>query len=200
MEGSGGMPVRSSVSGSHFFMWRDMQTIDWIMIAIVGLGAVVGFSKGFIRQLVSVVGLVAGLLVARALYASVGEKLAMETGTSLTFARGLAFLLIWLVVPVGLSLAATLLTKAVDSIHLGFVNRWLGAGLGALKYILLISLVIALIEYIDSEDSLIQSTKKKESVLYYSMESLSGVFIPVIKDATKQLIDTDICNKNPINM
>ena len=142
----------------------------------------------------------AGLLVARALYASVGEKLAMETGTSLTFARGLAFLLIWLVVPVGLSLAATLLTKAVDSIHLGFVNRWLGAGLGALKYILLISLVIALIEYIDSEDSLIQSTKKKESVLYYSMESLSGVFIPVIKDATKQLIDTDICNKNPINM
>jgi membrane protein required for colicin V production len=174
-----------------------MQTIDWIMIAIVGLGAVVGFSKGFIRQLASVVGLVAGLLVARALYASVGEKLAMETGTSLTFARGLAFLLIWLVVPVGLSLAATLLTKAVDSIHLGFVNRWLGAGLGALKYILLISLVIALIEYIDS---LIQSTKKKESVLYYSMESLSGVFIPVIKDATKQLIDTDICNKNPINM
>ena len=105
------------------------------MIAIVGLGAVVGFSKGFIRQLASVVGLVAGLLVARALYASVGEKLAMETGTSLTFARGLAFLLIWLVVPVGLSLAATLLTKAVDSIHLGFVNRWLGAGLGALKYI-----------------------------------------------------------------
>ena len=170
------------------------------MIAIVGLGAVVGFSKGFIRQLASVVGLVAGLLVARALYASVGEKLAMETGTSLTFARGLAFLLIWLVVPVGLSLAATLLIKAVDSIHLGFVNRWLGAGLGALKYILLISLVIALIEYIDSEDSLIQSTKKKESVLYYSMESLSGVFIPVIKDATKQLIDTDICNKNPINM
>ena len=168
------------------------------MIAIVGLGAVVGFSKGFIRQLASVVGLVAGLLVARALYASVGEKLAMET--SLTFARGLAFLLIWLVVPVGLSLAATLLTKAVDSIHLGFVNRWLGAGLGALKYILLISLVIALIEYIDSEDSLIQSTKKKESVLYYSMESLSGVFIPVIKDATKQLIDTDICNKKPINM
>lgn len=170
------------------------------MIAIVGLGAVVGFSKGFICQLASVVGLVAGLLVARVLYVSVGDKLAMETGTSLTFARGLAFLLIWLVVPVGLSLAATLLTKAVDSIHLGFVNRWLGAGLGALKYILLISLVIALIEYIDSEDSLIQSTKKKESVLYYSMESLSGVFIPVIKDATKQLIDTDICNKNPINM
>ena len=30
-------------------------------------------------------------------------------------------------------------------------------------------------------------------MLYYSMESLSGVFIPVIKDATKQLIDvTDI--------
>lgn len=51
-----------------------MQTIDWIMIAIVGLGAVVGFSKGFIRQLASVVGLVAGLLVARALYASVGER------------------------------------------------------------------------------------------------------------------------------
>ena len=75
-----------------------------------------------------------------------------------------------------------------------------GSRTGSAEIHLLISLVIALIEYIDSEDSLIQSTKKKESVLYYSMESLSGVFIPVIKDATKQLIDTDICNKNPINM
>lgn len=177
-----------------------MQTIDWIIIAVIGLGAVTGFAKGVIRQLASVVGLVAGLLVARALFASVGEKLASETGASLTFARGLAFLLIWLVVPIGLSLAATLLTRAVDSMHLGFVNRWLGAGLGALRYALLISMVVCLIEYIDSEDSLIHSTKKKESVLYYPMESLSGVFIPVIKDATKQLIDTDICNKNPINM
>jgi membrane protein required for colicin V production len=37
--------------------------------------------------------------VARALFASVGEKLAEELGTSLTFAQVVAFILIWLLVP-----------------------------------------------------------------------------------------------------
>lgn len=106
------------------------------------MGAVLGFSKGFIRQLASIVGLIAGLLIARALFASVGERLAEELGTPLTFAQVVAFILIWLVVPIVFLFLASALTRVIDIVKLGFVNRMLGAGLGALKYMLLVGIAI----------------------------------------------------------
>ena len=70
--------------------------------------------KGFVKQLASIVGLIAGLLVARALFASVAEKLAPVLGTSTVIAQILAFVLIWVAVPLGFVLVASFLTKALD--------------------------------------------------------------------------------------
>lgn len=153
------------------------------------MGAVLGFSKGFIRQLASIVGLIAGLLIARALFASVGKRLAEELGTPLTFAQVVAFILIWLVVPIVFLFLASALTRVIDIVKLGFVNRMLGAGLGALKYMLLVGIAIHFIEFVDSKDNLIKSTVKQESVLYYPMEDFSDIFYPTIKNVTEQLID-----------
>lgn len=110
-----------------------METLDWIIVVVLALGAISGFLKGFLKQLASIIGLVAGLLVARALFAAVGEQLAVKVGTSVTFGQILAFLLIGLVVPLGLSILASALTKIVDMVSLGFINRWLGAGLGTIN-------------------------------------------------------------------
>lgn len=168
-----------------------METLDWIIIAVIAIGAILGFTKGFLKQLASIVGLIAGLLVARALFVSAGERLATEIGASVTFSQILAFIIIWMVVPVSLCIIAGMLTKAIDAISLGFINRWLGAGLGAIKYGLLASIVICFIEYADTENTLIQPTKKQASVLYYPMKRFSGIFIPVVKDVTQHLINTD---------
>ncbi len=180
---------------------NKMTTLDFAIIGIIFIGAILGFTKGFIKQLSSIVGLIAGLLLARALFASVGEKLAIELGTSVSIGQTIAFFLIWLVVPLTISLLASMLSQAVEAIHLGFINRWLGAGLGVIKFALLTSMIVYFIEYIDSKDNLIQSTTKSKSLLYYPIKDFSGIFIPKIKSVTKQLIDTDIiCYKNPINM
>ena len=100
-----------------------MTTIDLVIVIVLAVGAIVGFMKGFIRQIVSMVGLIAGLLVARALFGVVGEKLAAEAGMSVTFGQILAFILIGVVVPVGLSVAASILTKVASAVHLSFLNR-----------------------------------------------------------------------------
>ena len=52
-----------------------MATIDIIILIVIGAGAIVGFVKGFIRQLASILGLIVGLMAAKALYASLAEKL-----------------------------------------------------------------------------------------------------------------------------
>ena len=97
-----------------------MTTIDIIILVVIGVGVIQGLMKGFVKQLASIVGLIAGLLVARALFASVAEKLAPVLGTSTVIAQILAFVLIWVAVPLGFVLVASFLTKALDAVRLGW--------------------------------------------------------------------------------
>lgn len=166
-----------------------MSPLDWFIAGIIALGVAIGCMKGAIRQLASIVGLLAGLLLARSLFVAVGDRLGEELGTSVTFARILAFILIGVLVPVVFLFLASVLTRIVDGLQLGWLNRLLGAGLGAIKYVLLLSIAIHCMEFIDSEDNLISSTNKQQSLLYTPVKDSAGYFYPVIKDVTKQLIN-----------
>ena len=163
-----------------------MTTIDIVILVIVGAGAVLGFMKGFLKQLAGLLGLVAGLLLAKALYATVAERVFLPLTDSLTVAQVIAFVAIWLAVPLVFLLVASLLTKAMEAVALGGVNRLLGAGLGAVKYALLVSLLICVVEYIDTDHSLLKKTKKQESVLYYPMEKFAGAFLPAAREVAEE--------------
>ncbi|MBM6961123.1 CvpA family protein [Bacteroides caecigallinarum] len=170
----------------------NLSVLDWIIIAIIALGVVFGFMKGAVKQAATIVGLIAGLLLARALFSQLGEKLAVELGTTVSMAQVIAFFMIWILVPVVFLILAYMLTKALEIVHLGIVNRLLGALLGALKYAFIVSLAISFLEYIDSKDELINRTVKQSSLLYYPVKELSGLFIPTLKNVTNEIIQTDI--------
>ncbi|WP_300726426.1 CvpA family protein [uncultured Bacteroides sp.] len=167
-----------------------MTTIDLVIIIVLAIGTVLGFMKGFIKQIISMVGLIAGLLVARALFGVVGEKLAVEAGMSVTFGQILAFILIGVIVPIGLSVVASILTKVTSAVHLGFINRWLGAGIGLIRYGLIVSIAIQLIQFVDVKNSLIQKTTKEQSALYYPMEKFGGIFYPAFKTVANEIINS----------
>lgn len=165
-----------------------MTTLDIIILVVLGAGAIVGFSKGFLKQLASLLGLVAGLLIAKALYATVAERVFLPLTDSLTVAQGIAFVVIWLVVPLAFLLLASLLTKAMEAVSLGWVNRLLGAALGALKAALLVSLLVCVVEYIDTDNTILKKTKKQESVLYYPVEKFAGLFLPAAREVASELL------------
>ena len=165
-----------------------MTIIDILILIIIGAGVVVGFTKGFIRQLASILGLIVGLLAAKALYMSLAEKLCPTVTESMSLAQVLAFVMIWIAIPLIFTLVAMVLTKAINAISLGWMNRWLGSGLGALKFMLLTSLVICVIEFIDGDNKLISATKKNDSLFYYPVKTFAGIFFPAAKSITKQYI------------
>ena len=165
-----------------------MTTIDIIILIALGAGVIIGFMKGFIRQLASILGLIVGLLAAKALYTSLAVKLCPTVTDSMTVAQILAFVIIWIAVPLIFTLVASVLTRAMEAVSLGWLNRLLGAGLGALKYLLLVGLVVCVIQFIDADSQLISQTKKEESLLYYPMERFAGMFFPAAKEVTQQYI------------
>ena len=75
----------------------------------------------------------------------------------------------------------------MKAISLNWLNRWLGSGLGALKFLLLTSVVIGAIEFVDGDNKLLVQQKGR-ILLYYPMERLRGSFFPAAKNMTQQYI------------
>lgn len=149
-----------------------MAALDVILAAILLWGAFKGWSGGLFRQLASIGGVLAGLIVARMLYAVLGDYLAPHLGTPQTVAYVLAFILIWVGVPMALSVGAFLLTKTAETLSLGGLNRLGGAVIGVLKYCIVLSCllhVFTVFHWIDEE--------KAESSVLVRPVSRTGAFL-----------------------
>lgn len=173
--------------GTLFFI--EMEVIDIIILVLIGIGAISGLMRGSIKQLAQIVGFVAGLLLARGMFGVVAEQLAPALGTSITIAQILSFILIWVAVPIGCSLIASVLTKALNVVNLGWLNRLAGAMLGAVKLMMLIGLGIYVLEYIDPKSEMVSKTTKKSSLLYSPMKEFVDQCLPVVKDVTEDIKD-----------
>lgn len=165
-----------------------MTTIDIVLLVIIGLGGVWGFNIGFFKELASILGLIAGLLIALALYNVVAERLSPSLVESMTLAQIIAFVAIWVVVPLILSLVASAVTRLLEAISLGWVNRLLGFALGVVKYVILIGLFANVLDYIDTNHTIIGKTIKENSSLYYPIRDFVGSFFPTAKEMTEQYI------------
>ena len=170
------------------FQFNKMEIIDIVILVMIGVGVIQGLMKGSIKELAAIVGFIAGLLLARALFGTVAEQLAPALGTSITIAQILSFILIWVAVPIGCSLIASVLTKALDAVNLGWLNRLAGALLGAAKMMLLVGIGIYVLEYIDPKNEIVSKTTKKASVLYSPMKEFVDTCLPAIKDVTDDII------------
>ncbi|NLZ72761.1 MAG: CvpA family protein, partial [Bacteroidales bacterium] len=147
-----------------------------------------GLIRGFIRQIAAILGFIVGLIAAKSLYMYLADYLHPYITHSLTAAQVIAFIAIWIAVPLLFALIGSLLTRGFTAMALGGLNRLLGFLLGGLKYFLLMSLCVGVFEYIDSNNNLISETNKRASVLYYPMNNLTGIFLPVAKEAYNYII------------
>lgn len=102
-----------------------------------------GWRRGCLNQVVSFAAFFVGLFLAKTFYSTLGTSLSPNLDGNETLANVIAFVLIWLVVPVVLSLAAELITKMLNFVFLvGTLNKFLGAVVGFLKYEVILGSVV----------------------------------------------------------
>jgi membrane protein required for colicin V production len=109
---------------------------DWFLVLIVLISTLAAFQKGIIRVLLSLGGLIVGMIVASWNY----ETLALSLQRSIPnfiVCEVVAFLAIFVLVLVLFSLVAKAISKTVKAIGLGFVDRLLGAAFGLARGVLL---------------------------------------------------------------
>ena len=139
-----------------------MAFIDFIILLLAIWAVYRGWRAGFLKEIISMIGFFVGLFLAAALYSNFGEYLAPKIGASPGVSDVIAFILIWVVVPILLGMVANILTKALKGMKLGLPNSILGAALSTMKYLVLMSCIFNVMSAI----GITGPEKTKDSVLY----------------------------------
>lgn len=151
-----------------------MQTIDVVIILLVLWAAYNGWKHGLIKEIISMIGFFVGLFVAYELYTTFGNYLAPSLSSNATAGRYLgyfvAFVGLWIVVPILLGVLANLVTRSLKLIHLGLINSLGGALVSTAKYVILMSFVFSAMNFL----GIMSQEKKDAALLYKPVASLAG--------------------------
>lgn len=139
---------------------NEMNGFDILFILVLLAGAWKGWSNGLLKEVLGLIGVFVGLYVARLLYEKVGFYLAPHLGTPPAITNIIAFALLWMGVPVILSILGELLTKFLELVGLDSINHIGGLIVSLVKYGLLLGVLcnVLAITHLVSEEAQQTST------------------------------------------
>ncbi len=142
--------------------------IDIFILIIIAWALYNGWKHGLLRELVSTVGFFGGLLIAALCYETLGEYITV-TGSEVNMMTSIfAFFLLWIIVPIALGAAASILTKALKCMKLDGINCFLGGVLSVVKYAVLMSCVFNMMTVL----GIMNEERTAESRFYKPAKSL----------------------------
>jgi membrane protein required for colicin V production len=118
-----------------------MSRLDSIIIVVVLLSGVLGIYWGFIRQVLALAGLIAGLVFASHFGASIADALSSFIASD-ALARVLGFGIVFVGVSTAASLLASLLRRFVGLLFLGWLDHLAGGLLGLLQGMMICTVVV----------------------------------------------------------
>jgi membrane protein required for colicin V production len=166
-----------------------MNIIDIVILIPIGLGFIFGLFKGLIKELMSLAAIIIGIYGAKFFAPALASVLIKLFNSHNSVIIPVAHLTVFLLIVGILMLLAHVFDKIISSISLGGLNRILGGVFGGLKYALLISFLINIVDIVDRQFHVIEKETKETSFIYGPMLA----FGPVIWDEIQQL---DIFDKN----
>jgi membrane protein required for colicin V production len=139
-----------------------MNSLDIVILGIIGLTIASGLIKGLIKQVLSIGGVVIGYLVAVKLYEPVAAYFSGSEESSGT--RIITFLIIFILCIVLAALSTKIAEKFIEFAGITWANRIAGAGIGLLKGLLIVLVIVGVLSTFLPSDT---ETLKKSVTLPY---------------------------------
>jgi membrane protein required for colicin V production len=136
-----------------------MNILDIVIIVIVGFCLLRGAFRGIVKEVSSIVGVLAGFYGAYTYYKPVAGMLASFI-TSSEYQNIAAFLVIFGGVFAAVSALGILIKMLLKVVFLGWVDRLCGAVFGFLKGVMICSVILmALTSFLSKNDSIVKNAK-----------------------------------------
>jgi membrane protein required for colicin V production len=149
-----------------------MNVLDALIAIIIGWNLIRGFNKGFVEELLSLVGIIASLTLAYKLAPPAAQFLVKRPDSSTVALTGFFLFLIFFLAT---KYFASIVESKVAESSLGMINNILGFFFGIFRGILIASLVVFLVAAVSPDGYLIKRS------------SLGGATVPVVDKILKVL-------------
>jgi len=169
-----------------------MNTIDLVFAILLLWAAYRGFSKGFIVQLATLAALLLGILGAVMFSDFTSGLIIKKFDVSGQYLPIISFAVTFIAIVIGVHLLAKMINKLLEAIALGIVNRLLGVLFSVLKIAFVVSIILVLVNKVDSKYNFIPDETKDNSLLYKPLSNFAPMIFPYLNfDKMKEKIDTE---------
>ena len=162
-----------------------MNPLDMVIIVILGYSLIRGIFRGLVKEISSIVGVLAGFYAAYTYYPFLARFLARWISNT-GYLNILSFLIIFCFIIILISIVGIIIKYLLNIAFLGWVDRICGAGFGIIKGILIVSVVlISLTAFLPKGAPII-----KNSLLSPHVTLISEKMVKVVSKDLKQLYET----------
>ena len=160
-----------------------MSILDFIIVAIAVISFLWGIRKGFVGQLMSLIGLIFGLWGASKLTVPITTKIMPLLGPSVPegTVRIIVYIILAVLFIILFNWLGRLLEKVMNLTILGGLNKVLGAVFSLLKAVVVAMIIASIIDQSPESLGLSKCAFIKESKIYPILVHQAELFFPFIK-------------------
>ena len=157
----------------------EYSYIDLIILIPFLFGLYRGFTKGLIVSLATLLGLLLGIYGGVHFSNLTSDFLFKQFEIDIPL---VAFSITFLILMIGVYFLGKLLSRFIDLLALGFINKIAGAIFGAAKIALVLALLLLLFEHINQKFNLISEAEIEKSQMYVFLKQTSEIVFPYFEE------------------
>ena len=167
-----------------------MNIFDMVIVVILCFGMIRGIFRGLIKEMASIVGVLAGFYFSYTYYTTI--KLPIITGfvSDPAYLNIIHFMIIFCTVFLIISILGVMIKYIMNIVFLGWVDRICGFGFGFIKGVLIISvLLIVLTAFLPPGSPLIQDSRLSPQVTKLSENMAKVISLDMKRDFETKIDD-----------
>lgn len=157
-----------------------MNYIDILLCIPLVWGLYKGFTKGLIIEAATLVAFSLGVWAGITFSDYIAQKLRDHFGWETPYLPIISFALVFLLIIAFVFLVAKMIQRMVEGVALSAVNKIGGAVFGALKFALMMSVIIFMIDAVEESYPMVSFKTKEESLLYRPVGMIAPTLIPAL--------------------
>ena len=163
-----------------------MNYIDIIIVLLVLFFAYKGFKRGLIKELISLIALIAGIYIANHFSVFLEKTAIKYIDRYQEVISVISFIIVFLIIYLSLKVAEIIISKLAKTLKLGIINQSLGFVFGGAKITLILAALLFELNYLEKRIGItIPENQKQTSLLYNSIYKIIPTITPVAKEKMK---------------
>jgi membrane protein required for colicin V production len=163
-----------------------MNIIDIIVGVILLLGFYKGFRNGLILEITSLLGLIIGIIGAFIITQNYGLYIGQWVDWEDSYLKITTYIVSFILIVIVVAFIGKLLTKIIDYAALGFVNNFFGGVFGAIKFALILSVLLIVFNAVNNSAEIVDQIVLERSVSYPVLNNFSELVWPRIIEITEE--------------